>query len=227
MEAMRSLLAFAIALALPSALHGPAPDQTRGPGGDCVTINKPNPSATFVIRHQDSSGAITEVTQQWEEITETISRHRVTRGRSTTVHVNRYRIVDDVAELDSMTTATGSSVSGRTTFKPGLVSDPVFRACAGRSWPIPAVSASHEGQGARGTAMTPSGMLRIVAIRESVTVPAGRFDAVRYTRQTRGAAGPTVDECWKSIEHGVIVKHTSKLPAGAVLEELIAIKPGR
>ena len=66
---------------------------------------------------------------------------------------------------------------------------------------------------------TPAGTLRIVAIREKVTVPAGTFDAVHYIRTSQ-----STDEYWKSLEHGVIVKHIGTLPTGVVTEVLLSIK---
>jgi hypothetical protein len=68
---------------------------------------------------------------------------------------------------------------------------------------------------------THAGTLAIVAIPESVTVPAGTFETVRYTRTMATPVGPSVDEYWRSIEHGVVVKHTSTLPGGAATEVLV------
>ena len=55
---------------------------------------------------------------------------------------------------------------------------PAFRACEGRSWPVPAVKVTN--QSAQGTfsAMSDAGTLKIVSIHEPITVPAGRFDTV-------------------------------------------------
>jgi len=99
------------------------------------------------------------------------------------------------------------------------VGDPAFRACAGRSWTIPSVTASYQSGATKASAATPAGTLRIVAIREKVTVPAGTFDAVRYVRTSQ-----STDEYWKSTEHGVVVKHIGTLPNAVVTEELVAIK---
>lgn len=109
-------------------------------------------------------------------------------------------------------TDAGKDVSNSTSFQPGLVGDPAYRACAGRTWPVPSVVATN--QSAQGTfsADTPPGTLAIIAIREPVTVPAGRFDTVHYTR----TSDQSVDEYWKSIAHGVMVKRTHTLPGGLV-----------
>lgn len=198
--------------------------QTGGAGGDCVAIGTPNPATTFVFRHEDSSGAVTESTQQWEEVSETGSKVRITRGRAVQIQSTKHAIKDDVSLIGAMITATGTTVTANTQFRPGMVGDPVFRACAGRSWAIPAVTASYEGGGRSASAATPSGTLRIVAIRESVKVAAGPFQTVHYTRTTKLPNGQTFNEYWKSIEHGVVVKHTATLPNGRATEELIAIR---
>jgi hypothetical protein len=42
---------------------------------------------------------------------------------------------------------------------------------------------------------------------------------VRYVRTSQ-----STDEYWKSIEHGVVVKHIATLPSGAMTEVLSAIR---
>ena len=50
-------------------------------------------------------------------------------------------------------------------------------------------------------------------------MPAGTFDTVHYVRTSQ-----STDDYWKSIEHGVIVKHTGTLPVGTVSETLVEIR---
>ena len=64
----------------------------------------------------------------------------------------------------------------------------------------------------------------MLGIHESVKVPAGTFDTVHYTRTTAGARGTIVDEYWKSIEHGVTVKHSSTLLGMTTTEVLQSIR---
>ena len=112
--------------------------------------------------------------------------------------ITQHRVVDDLLILDSSThtgTDAGNRVDNSTSYQPGVVADPAYRACAGRTWPIPAVVATSQSAQGRFSAATPPGTLAIKAIRESVTVPAGRFDTVHYTR----TGGQSVDEYWKSI----------------------------
>lgn len=194
--------------------------QSKAAAGDCVTIGTPKPSATYVYQHSESRGKTTEMSTIWESVTAAGSRSRTTGPQGVIVQINEHHIADDVAVLDKSTKldAKGSVVDS-TTFRPGLVSDPAFRSCAGRSWPIPSVTASYKSAQANASAPTPAGTLRIVAIRERVTVPAGTFDTVRYVRTSQ-----STDEYWKSIEHGVVVKHIATLPSGAMTEVLAAIR---
>ena len=50
-------------------------------------------------------------------------------------------------------------------------------------------------------------------------MPAGTFDTVRYIRTSQ-----SVDEYWKSIEHGVVVKHIATANGVTITETLTAIK---
>jgi hypothetical protein len=106
-----------------------------------------------------------------------------------------------------------------TSFAPGILSDPAFRACAGKSWKIPSATATFQSAQRTATATSPAGTLKIVSIRERITVPAGTFDVVHYIRTSQ-----SVDEYWKSTLHGVVVKHVATLNGVTFTETLTAIK---
>ena len=97
---MRALTVIAVSgLVLgPTLISSPLAAQ-RATAGDCVTIAKPDPSTSYVYQHRESTGGVTEVTQQWEDVTEIGSRVRVTRGTSVQVQVTQHHIVDDVSVL--------------------------------------------------------------------------------------------------------------------------------
>jgi hypothetical protein len=188
--------------------------------GDCVTIGTPKPGVTYHYTHAQSNGVTTQTSHQWESVTPTGSRVKNTVPAGTQIQVNEHHIVDDVAVLDRTSKQSpAGAVLEATSFKPGLVSDPAFRACAGKSWAIPPVTAAFQSQQQKASAQTPAGTLRIVAIRERITVPAGTFDAIRYIRTSQ-----SVDEYWKSIEHGVVVKHVATVNGVTITETLTAIK---
>jgi hypothetical protein len=193
---------------------------TQAGTADCVTIGIPKPTLRYTYRHTESTGQTSQYAQQWDAVTPTGSRVRVTGPRGTEIQENEHHVQDDVVVLDRTTkrTPTGVVVEA-TAFKPGLVQDPGFRACVGRSWPIPSVAARYQSRQNTASASTPAGTLRILAIRERVTVPAGTFESVRYVRTSQSR-----DEYWKSVEHGVIVRHVATLPVGVVTEELVSIQ---
>ena len=185
-----------------------------------MTIGKPKPTASYVIQHSESTGKTTTVTQVWESVTETGSRMKWTGPAGNWIQVTDHRIVDDVSVLDRTSKLDlNGTLTEVTSFRPGIVGDPAFRACAGRTWQIPAVTALFQSGTLKVTQQTPAGSLRIVSIRERVTVPAGTFDAVRYVRTSQSA-----DEYWKSIDQGVIVKHIGKVNGVTITETLTAIK---
>ena len=214
LRAMRILVVTGSLLAFSSGL------QAANSAQDCVLIATPKPALGYTYQHVESTGRKTVYTDHWESVTATGSRVRTTRGGAVSVQVNRHHIADDVAVLDEtkrMNARGGTAES--TLFRPGIVSDPAFRACAGRSWRIASVLASYRSQQATAAAASPAGTLRIVAIRETITVPAGTFATVHYIRMSQ-----SVDEYWKSIEHGVVVKHIGKLPGAVVTDVLVSIK---
>jgi hypothetical protein len=136
-------------------------------------------------------------------------------------YVSRYRIVDDVSVIEE----TAQSDAGTTMFAPGVVGDPFGRACTGRSWPIASATATNRSTRGTFSAQSDAGELRVLGIHVPVTVPAGTFDTVHSTRTTRSAGrGTIVDEYWKSIEHGVVVRHLSAVAGVKLTEELQAIR---
>jgi hypothetical protein len=203
------------------------------PAGDanCVAIGKPDPAKRYQYRFTDSRGNRSEYTNQWDEITATSSRQRTTKqgtgGTSQSTYISEYRIERDVTLMSAYRSSGsegGKAFDNSTRFSPAVVGDPVQRACAGRSWNIAVSTATHQSQQGRFSARTDPGELKILAIHDKITVPAGTFDTVRYTRTTTSAAGRVRDEYWKSIEHGVIVQHRSTLPGATSSEVLQAIR---
>ena len=213
------VIAGAMASASPGAVSTRAGAQAgKAPAGDCVTIGTPKPGVGYTYSHITSTGANSEYTQYWESVTDTGSKVRIVRSRQTLIQTSVYKVVDDVAQISRMTKAEGTRVTESTTFRPSLVSDPVFRACAGRVWAVPSVMAEFSGTPG-GRAPTPSGTLTITNLRSRQTVPAGTFDTVEYVRTSQSR-----DVYWKSTVHGVIVKHIATVAGNTVTETLIRIQ---
>jgi hypothetical protein len=218
---MRVMLTVAVALAAHISLASAPTQQGRaGAAGHCVTLGTPKPTASYVIQHSESTGKTAAITQMWESMTETGSRMKWSGPAGSYIQVTDHHIVDDVTVLDRTSKLDlNGALTEATTFRPGIVGEPAFRACAGRTWQIPAVTALFQSGTLKVTQQTPAGSLRIVSIRERVTVPAGTFDAVRYVRTSQSSA-----EYWKSIEHGVVVKHIAKVNGVTITETLTSIK---
>ena len=188
--------------------------------GDCVTIGTPKPGVVYHYSRSQSNGATTESSHQWASVTRTGSKLKTTGPGGTQVLVNEHEIVDNVAVLRrSSRQSPEGAVIESTSFAPGIPSDPAVRACAGKSWPIPPATATFQSGQRTFSGKSPAGSLKIVSIRERITVPAGTFDVVHYIRTSQ-----SVDEFWKSTLHGVFVKHVATLNGVTVTETLVAIK---
>jgi len=207
----------------PSLSAGPT-QAASSATASCVDLGTPKPTLSYVHRYTSTQGS-TEYTNKWVLINATGSHLITTQSASgaASTYVSQHRVVDDVFVLDG-STATGADANGpfknSMAYKPGALGDPAFRACTGKTWTVPSVTATSNSLQGSFSTKTGAGTLAIVAIHESVTVPAGTFDTVRYVK----TMGPVRDEFWKSIEHGVTVKRTSVQPGAVGTEILIAIK---
>ena len=74
------------------------------------------------------------------------------------------------------------------------------------------MTATFQSSATNASAETPAGTLRIVSIHErDQRFQQDSFDTVHYVRTSQ-----STDEYWKSIEHGVVVKHIAALTVGTV-----------
>jgi hypothetical protein len=221
------------ALAAPAPIGAGSGQAAPPAAGDCVAIGAPKPNLTYVYRQTESTGNASEFSNRWESFTATGSRLHTTkntpRGRGTLTTVTEHHVTDDLLMIDRQTdtgTEAGARINNTTSFqRPGVVGGPAKRACRGRLWNFRAVTVTHhQSGGGPVSAQSEPGTLRVIDIRESVTVPAGRFDTVHYLRTVMGDTGRSLDEYWLSIEHGVMVKRNHTLPNATVAAVLQAIK---
>ena len=196
---------------------------------NCVSLGTPKPALSFSYRYSDNTTSA-EYTNKWEMINATGSRLLTIRtganaGQNT--YVSKHKVVDDVFVLEeSVASGTdgGGPFTNSTTYSPGAIGDPAFRACEGKKWTVAAVSASLRTMNGSFSTKTDPGILAIIKINESVTVPAGTFNTVHYVKTMNSGRGQVVDDFWKSIEHGVTVKRNSRQPGGIATEVLTGIK---
>lgn len=196
------------------------------PAAGCVTIGTPKPGRGYSYRQTQSAGGMSEFTDWWEEFTKTGSRLLTTPGKTKgrgILTVNSHRIVNDVLMLDG-SSQSGPGAGGNSSYRPGVVSSPAIRACAGRSWAVPAVKVTNQSPQGTFSAMSDPGTLKIVSIHESIEVPAGRFDTVHYVRNLNSRAGLQLNEYWTSIEHGVVVKRMHTIGGVVITATLQAVR---
>ena len=198
------------------------PPQNSAAGANCVALGAPKPALSFTYRYTDTQGS-TEYTNQWKQFSATGSQLVTTRANGRSTYVSKHTVANDLFVLESSVasgTDPGGAFNNTMTYTPGAIGDPAYKACEGQTWPIPVVKATSSSARGSFSTNTDPGTLTIVKVHESVTVPAGTFDTVRY----RKTMGKVIDEFWKSIEHGVTVKRNSAQPGAVATEILIAIK---
>ena len=229
----KRLIALLSAIVMVLALStGASADQSTGVvPARCVTIGKPKPNLSYTYRQTESGGNSSAFTDHWEEFTATGSRlltkKSSSRGQGIITTVNRHRVVNDLLILDhSSQTGTdgGIRIDNSSSYHPGVVADPANQVCEKQSWPIPAVNVTNVSAHGKFSAMSDAGTLKIIAIHESITVPAGKFDTVHYQRIMKTAQGPFMNEYWKSIADGVMLKRIHSFPGGGLTATLQAIK---
>lgn len=213
-----------LSISVAAALH--LSGQAQAPATKCVTLGAPKPAVLYTYRYADTSGGV-EYTNQWKQFSATGSELVTTRMNGVSTYVSRHSVANDVFVLESSSAAgtdPGGPFNNTMVYTPGAIGDPAYRACEGQTWQIPVVSATSKS--ARGTFSfkTDPGTMKIVSINESVTVPAGTFNTVRYTKTMNSGQGQVLDEFWKSIDHGVTVKRNSTQPGSVATEVLVAIK---
>ena len=217
---------FAVAVLLLAVSVDATPGQTPTASANCVVLGAPKPALSFTYRYTDTTGS-TEYTNQWKQFSATGSQLVTTRANGRSTYESKHSVADDVFVLESSTasgTDPGGPFNNSMTYSPGAIGDPAYKACEGKAWVIAPVNATSRSARGSFSIKTDPGTMNIVKLHESVTVPAGTFDTVRYRKTMNSGRGQVVDEFWKSIEHGVTVKRTSTQPGSVATEVLIAIK---
>ena len=223
----RRVLGIAFALVMASS----GVDVRSQQSAQCVAISAAKTEVDFVYRYTASSGDVSESTMRWLQFTPTSSRLRTTRigskGPMVTTEETEHTIENDllVMRVDTVTgTDEAGAFSSSMTYSPGLIVMPAFRACVGQTVTIPAVTQTTKSNQRTSTAPSDSGELKIIAVDEQVTVPAGTFSAVRFTRTLNKSRGTEVTEVWRSTQHGVTVKRVVTTPRTTATEVLLAIR---
>jgi hypothetical protein len=165
------------------------------------------------------------------EITDTSSRLRLTfthpgQRPTVTLITGKHRIVDDLLIVESYETSgtnPAGAFSANLTHKPGLVEGPGFRVCRGKQWTVPTVQVTTTATPVRVSSNASfSGTGEVLSIQESIAVPAGTFDTVRFKQTLNSPQGPIVQTTWRAIKKGVNVRWEYTTAAGVAVETLTA-----
>ena len=129
-----------------------------------------------------------------------------------------FGILRDTSHLETEFLGNTTVEDTITTFNPAKVVGPSSRWCQGETWMAPSVSVTTQvNNGPPEQAMTPTEEGVVHSINETVTVPAGTFNAVHYTVTitSGGGSGSTVS-VWLDAETGVEVKQEVRDPIGLI-----------
>ena len=217
----------ALMLAMPFTATGAGTQQ----GAQCVPINPPKPDVDFVYSYTSSTGEAHESTVRWFEFTPTTSKLRTTRttaaGSWVATEDTRHSVENDLLLMlvDNVTgTDEAGPFSSSMTYSPGMIVMPAFRACAGQTVTIPSVAQTTKSNQRITSAQSDAGELKVIGVDVPVTVPAGTFSTVQFTRTLNKPRGTDVTEVWRTTLHGVTVKRVHTTPRTKATEVLQAIR---
>jgi len=206
------------------------PNVSPPPSGQCVSFGAvpvghtagyqsttSSGSATFTVKYISDSPtqSVTQQTVQTQSITATADTtldYETVTVSSTEVRALSHLHVVATSPTGGFTT----KVTTDTDFVPSLVIGPVGEWCAGASWTVSPVNATTtvktEITGFPPTTSGPTlattvgftGM--ILAVNESVTVPAGTFNTVKYEGYTITGNGAEKARTWLNVDNTIVVK---------------------
>lgn len=186
-------------------------------GGGCRTLSLPSAGKVFTL----SIDALTGGVRATGTLITTILESTATRNKSlaiqstsapgigtitsTTTATSTYELLDapagylSVAKVEQSSSVSGFSITSTTTFSPAWVTGPALEWCEGETWVRPPVTQSTTSNVAPTvTGPTATGNGQVLAVRESLTVPAGTFETVHYRMfyTGQGSQAGTWSELW-------------------------------
>jgi hypothetical protein len=202
------------------------------PGGsDCHTFALVTPGTVASYLTTTSGGNVTfTITWISDTPTQTKTTQKVTTPQATSDVETTLdgEIVGTLRALKHFYVKTTTAVPflGNTvaeadvTFVPSLAAGPAEGWCTNATWSIPAttetiVSKSLAGQQSQ-IVTTIASQGKVLAVGESVTVPAGTFRTVKYLSYTVSGTGAQPAITWTSMDRSVVVKQDTLDANGAV-----------
>jgi hypothetical protein len=207
------------------------PPTTQAPTGNCHTFGLVTPGTKATYLTTTSNGNVT-FTITWISDTPTqtkTTQHVVTPQATTDVETTLDGVVSgNLRGLKHLYTKSTTPVPflGNTVvevnidFVPALIAGPSAGWCTGETWSVPAttetiVSNSLAGQQSSiVTTIASDG--QVLAVGESVTVPAGTFQTVKYRSNTVSGTSVQPSITWTDMTRSIVVKQDTLDGAGNV-----------
>jgi hypothetical protein len=201
----------------------PAPPSVTPPnnGGTCVNVPFVRAGLKATYRITDSSGVWTMVTtvtadgasqrKQTDHAVNSGGTSDIDSTFSFTMQSNLRLITRSVSNATTVAAGFPILVTTDSTFNPAMTLGPVTEFCSGATWPIPATTQTivigGTFPGPTTTVNRPAATGSVMAINESLTVPAGTFNTVKY-HGVDGATDSNIQSTnvWVSIADGIMVK---------------------
>jgi hypothetical protein len=224
------LLAFSASAARRRAVRSPSAPVIN-PGG-CHTFgfvqaglvatyvtHTPDGDVNFTITYISDTATLTHTTQK-------VSTPQGNADAETFLHGN---VVGNLRSLDSfeLTTTMTVPVIGKIVtevdvdFVPALLAGPLGGWCVGNTWTVPPVQETITVRSVGGTTVntvtTVASQGEVLAVGETIVVPAGQFDTVKYKGVLVGSSNnvqPAIT--WVSMEHNIVVRQDTLDAAGNV-----------
>lgn len=182
--------------------------QSTAPGGTVtftITWISDTPTQTRTTQKVNSNGTVSDA--------ETILDGEVVGNLRSLKHFN-VKVSSTVPILGKVTTETD------VTFTPSLVSGPAAGWCVGNTWAIPAVTENIVVKSPQGTfpslVTTIASTGEVLAVGESITVPGGTFNTVKYRGSIVSGSSVQTAITWVSMEKNIVVKQDTIDGSGAV-----------
>lgn len=189
-------------------------------GGDCVQIDWP--TAGFEITYglesypANGGGPVTGTVEvRYDSISETMTKtttsSSVTGGGMTSAtsgtETQHYAVADGylmISKVETSNQVQGYAINSTTTYAEPYNTGPAYQYCSGQTWNVDSVPGSTDiGMGSPISFNSAAYQGEVLAVDESVTIPAGTFQAVHLEIQR---ADGTATEEWISTEHGILIK---------------------
>jgi hypothetical protein len=211
-----------------------APSAPPPPAGTCHTFGLVR--AGLIATYQTVPASTFTVTYISDAPTRTVTKQRV-MAAGTTTDVDTIldgEVVGNLRGLKHINVKATTSVPilGNLTietdvdFVPSLISGPSAGWCVGNTWTIPATTEtvtvkSPVAPPTNNIKVTVAGQGEVLAVGETVVVPAGSFQTVKYRGVTVTDGNVQTAITWVSMEHNIVVKQDALDANGAVITALV------